>query len=89
MDERQDQDGQRPIGDRLTGIFVLEAIALGIAIAAPITPSKTGSTWSPAELLTPDPSYLYKVLASFVTVNIIIAVLAIAVWLTVKVGNTE
>jgi hypothetical protein len=89
LDEHQDQDRQGPIGDRLTGIVVLEVIALAIALAAPITPSKTGSTWSPAELVTPDPNYVQKVLASFVVVNVIIAVLAIVVWLTVKVGSKE
>jgi hypothetical protein len=67
--------------DRLKALAVLEGIALGIALAAPVTPSRTGSTWSPAEMFTPDPNYLQKVLAGFVVVNLMIAVIGVAVWL--------
>ena len=63
--------------DRAVGILAMESIALGIALAMPITPSKTGSTWSPAHLFTPDPTYLEEVAASFVSVNAIFVVLGV------------
>ena len=89
MDEPKLQDESHRSGDRLTGLLVLEGIAVAIALAAPVTPSKTGSTWSPAELFTGDPNYIEKVFASFVTVNVIIAVLGLVVWLTTKITRRE
>lgn len=68
----------------MTGLLVLEGMCLAIALVTPITPSKTGSTWSPAELLTPEPSYLQEVLASFVLVNLLFVILAAVVWVTVR-----
>ena len=76
--------------DRLTGLLVLEFIAVLIALAAPLTPSKTGSTWTPAEVFTPDPGYPREALAVFVTVNLILLVLGVLVWVTVMVrGGTR
>jgi len=75
--------------DRLKAILVLEAIALAIALVAPVTPTKTGSTWSPAELFTADPSYLEKLVASFVTVNLLMIFIGLVVWIATKVGTSE
>jgi hypothetical protein len=78
--------GQRTrIPDRLKAVVVVEGIALLIALVEPITPSKTGSTWSPAEIFTADPSYLAKVLASFISVNVLIAILGGLAWVVSKV----
>jgi hypothetical protein len=81
--------GRPTVRDRLKGLLVLEAIALGIALVAPVTPSRTGSTWSPAELLTAEPTYLLDVLVSFVVVNLMFAVLAMLVWIVTKVSGSE
>ena len=69
---------------RLKAVAVLESIALLIAVFEPLTPSKTGSKWSPAELFTADPSYPGKVLASFISVNLLIALLGVVVWVVSK-----
>lgn len=79
-----DQGGSSGSGDRspgrLSAVLVLEGIAALIALVEPLTPSKTGSKWSPAEIFATDPTYPEKVLASFVAVNILIAVLGVLVW---------
>ncbi len=66
-----------------------EAIALGIALAMPITPSKTGSTWSPANFFSTDPTYLEKVAASFVVVNFLLLVLGLVAWVISRRGASE
>lgn len=70
--------------DRAVGFLVVEAIAAGIAVFTPITPSKTGSTWSPAHLFSPDPTYVEQVVASFVLVNLLLLALGLLVWLISK-----
>ena len=75
--------------DRLKGVLVLESIALAIALVTPVTPSRTGSTWSPAEIFTTDPSYLEKVLASFVTVNLLMVFLGVVVWIVTRLGRSD
>jgi hypothetical protein len=78
--------GQRPrIPDRLKAVAVVEVIALLIALVEPITPSKTGSTWSPAQIFAADPSYLEKVLASFISVNLLVTILGGLAWVVSKV----
>ena len=67
----------------------MESIAIGISLAIPVTPSKTGSTWSPAELFTTDPNYLQKFLASFLVVNVIFVLLGIVTWVVGKVGQPD
>ena len=84
-DKFETEDTHEGIRARLTGLLVLEFIALLIALVSPVTPSRTGSTWSPAELFTTDPSYGQKVLAAFVTVNLMLAVLGGIVWLAGRV----
>jgi hypothetical protein len=82
------EDGPR-FRDRLKGVVVLESIALAIALVTPVTPSRTGSTWSPAEIFTNDPSYLEKVLASFVTVNLLMVFLGVVVWIVTRLGHWD
>ena len=89
MGEPNLRNEPRQSGGRLKGLLVLESIAMAIALASPLTPSKTGSNWSPAELFTADPNYIEKVFASFVTLNGIIAVLGLVVWLTTRIGRSE
>lgn len=72
--------GRRRAPGWIVGVLTLEAIALGIAIVTPVTPSKTGSTWSPAHLFSADPTYLEEVGASFVLVNILLLGLGLLAW---------
>ena len=71
----------------VTGLLAAESIALGIALVAPLTPSKTGSTWSPAHLFTADPTYLEKVAASFVVVNGLLLFLGLVAWVVSRRGS--
>jgi hypothetical protein len=71
------------------GVLTMEAIALGIAVAMPVTPSKTGSTWSPAHLFSPDPTYLEEVGASFVVVNVILLGLGLVAWAVSRRSRSE
>lgn len=65
-------------------VLVIEGTASLIALVTPITPSKTGSTWTPAEWFTSNPSYLAEVLASFVMVNLIVAILGLLAYVSVR-----
>ena len=78
-------DPKRALPDWAVGILAVEAIALSIGLAMPVTPSKTGSTWSPAELLTPDPSYLTEVAVYFAMTNVLIFGIGLAAWVVSKV----
>jgi hypothetical protein len=59
-------------------LVLVEVAALGIAMVMPVTPSKTGSRWIPAELVFADPSYGQEVLVYFVLANIVFGVFAAA-----------
>lgn len=50
-------------------VAVMEAAALMISLVMPATPSRTGTRWSPAEFVWPDPSYLQQVSVWFVITN--------------------
>ena len=89
MGRPEGRDRARRFPDWLVGIFTLEAIAVGIAVFLPLTPSKTGSTWSPAELFKADPAYFEKVLASFVTVNLLIGLLGVVAWVVARLGGPK
>jgi hypothetical protein len=84
-EERERTETERRFRDRLRGLLAVEGIALAIALVAPVTPSKTGSTWSPAELFDSDPGYLDKVLASFVTVNLLVLLIGAVAWVLLRV----
>lgn len=75
--------------DWVTGLLATQAIALGIALVIPVTPSKTGSTWSPANIFSADPTYLEKVGASFVLVNLMLLALGIAAWVVSRWDKSE
>lgn len=77
------------IPDWLLGIGFAEAIALVIALILPVTPSRTGSTWSPAELFVPDPPYFAQVAAGFVMIHVIYLVFGIPIWLSSRRGRAE
>lgn len=77
------QDDRSGPPDWLAAVLLIEAAALLIALVTPVTPSKTGSTWTPAELLFVEPSYLEKVLVSFLFVNILIGVFGGLLWIAV------
>ena len=79
----------QPLPDWLVGLLVTQAVALAIALVMPITPSKTGSTWSPAHIFSEDPSYLEKVAASFVLVNLLLLVLGVVAWLVSRWRKPE
>ena len=66
-----------------------EAVAVLIALVMPITPSKTGSTWTPAHVFSADPTYVEKVTASFVLVNILLAVLGCAAWFFIRRSDVD
>lgn len=86
------QPGEEPEVSSLTrakGVLGIEAFALMVALVTPITPSKTGSTWSPGELFSTDPSYLEDVAASFLMVNGLLLVIGLAVWVTSRSGGSE
>jgi hypothetical protein len=85
-------DQEPPPGprDRLVGLLALETIAVGIALVAPVTPTRTGGEpWTPARWFTPDPTYLEDVAGSFVTVHVIFLVLGLLVWLSTKPSRPE
>ncbi len=75
--------------DRAKGILGVELFAVLVALVTPITPSKTGSTWSPGELFSADPSYLVDVAVSFLMVNGLLLFLGLAVWVTARFGASE
>ncbi len=84
-----DEDSDRALPDWLVGLMTVEAIALLIGLAMPITPSKTGSTWSPAELLTPDPSYLTEVAVYFLMTNVLLFTFGLAVWISGRIRQSR
>ena len=88
-EESPEKKPRSNVSDRVTGVVVIESIALAIALVTPITPSKTGSMWSPADLMWTDPTYLQKVAASFVVVNLLIAVLGLAALAVAKWSGPE
>ena len=72
-----------------TVVLLVELVAFMIALVLPITPSKTGSTWSPANVFWAEPSYPQEVAVSFVVVNILIVVFALAVWIASRLGASD
>ena len=50
-------------------LVLMEVSALLISLVMPVTPSRTGTRWSPAEFVWPDPSYLQQVSIWFVITN--------------------
>lgn len=78
------EDSQGPLPDWAVGLVTVEAIALLIGLAMPLTPSKTGSTWSFAELFWAEPSYLREVAVNVVMTNLLILVIGLGIWVSSK-----
>lgn len=76
--EAEDSGGTLP--DRAVGLLTVQAIAILIGLAMPVTPSKTGSRWSPAQLFTPEPTYLQEVVVYFVMTNSTILAIGLVAW---------
>jgi len=70
------------------GLLLAEGAAIMIALLMPITPSKTGSDWTLAQLFIPDPSYLQEVLAYFVFTNLVLLLIGIFFLLWLKFKGT-
>jgi hypothetical protein len=66
-------------------VLIIEWIALLIGLAMPITPSKTGSSFSLADWFFDDPSYLQEVLVYFLFTNLLIGVLALIAVVIIKI----
>lgn len=71
--------------DLVVAILLLEFIALGIGLAMPITPSKTGGDFSFADFFFDDPTYLQEVLVYFVLTNLILGVLGLVALVVLSV----
>lgn len=82
-------DPENRVPGWLIGLGALQFIAVLIALVMPVTPGKTGSTWSPAELYKADPTYFDKVLAAYVVVNAMFVVLGVMVWIVSKFDRAE
>lgn len=82
--EEGDRGSRSPLPDWLVGLLTVETISLSIALVMPLTPSRTGSTWSFAHLYWSEPTYLQKVFATFVVGNVFFAILGVVVWLLVR-----
>lgn len=76
----KDPEQRRSLPDWAVGLLTIEAISLGIGLLLPITPSKTGSDRSLAELFIADPDYLTEVLVGFIFTNLLIGLLLLAAW---------
>lgn len=83
------EEPEGPLPGWAVGLLAMQAIALGIALVMPVTPSKTGSTWSPADLMWEDPTYLEKVFASYVVVNLLLVLLGLIAWVVSKREESE
>ena len=87
--KQPDEDPRASGLDRAKGVLAIEAFALLVALVTPVTPSKTGSRWTPGELISADPSYLEDVVVSFLMVNGLLLVIGLAVWITARLGRSE
>ena len=69
--------------DWLVVVLLVEATSLVIALLMPITPSRTGSKWSPASMFFEAPTYLEDAMAWFLISNAIIGLLGLMGWFVV------
>ena len=77
--------GPEPTGGKETPwiplALVIEIAAACIALLMPITPAGTGSPWSPAHLLSAEPSYAGEVVAWLLFTNGLILIAGASAWL--------
>lgn len=67
--------------------LVVEVALLAIALLMPLTPTKTGSQWSPATLVWDEPGYLHEVLFWLVATHLLAGLLGAAAWIAVRRGR--
>lgn len=84
MNDSEGSERQQRLSDRTVAIVLAEATALLIALATTLVPGRTGSTWSPADVVFEDPSFVERVAASFLLVNMVLLVLGAATWILVR-----
>lgn len=93
MTDSVDPEGGPPQRSRLPDwavvVIIAEGVAALIALITPLTPSKTGSMWTPAHIFSPDPTYLEMFGASFVAVNVLMLLLGLVAWISVRRGRSE
>ena len=77
-----------PLRDWLAALFLTESAAVMIALVSPLTPSKTGSDRSPAELFWQEPSYAQEAIVAFVGVNALLILIGLIAWIAVKMKST-
>ncbi len=73
-------DSKSALPDWAVALFAVEAIAVLIGLAMPIAPSKTGSTWNPAQLFSAEPSYLSEVAFWIVATNVLVLAIGFVAW---------
>ncbi|MEN8145214.1 MAG: hypothetical protein ABFS14_09715 [Gemmatimonadota bacterium] len=69
---------------RTQAVLAVEAIAGGIALVMPVTPSKTGGDGSMADMFFAAPTYWQEVLVLFVLGNVLLAILILIARITNK-----
>ncbi len=75
--------------DVLVAVLAVQFMALLIGLAMPITPSKTGSDGSLAELFFRNPGYLQEVAVYFVLTNLLIGAMILAAWVWERLRRTR
>lgn len=68
-------------------LAIIEFIAVLIALAMPITPSKTGGDNDLAKYFIEDPSYIEKVFVAFIVTNLLFAVIALIAFVAVQISK--
>lgn len=70
-------------------MLLIQAAAVMVAVVMPVTPNRSGSDWSMAELVFPEPSYLEQVVVYFVVANLMILLLGavLFVWVRLQGGD--
>jgi hypothetical protein len=82
------QEPNSRLPDWAVALLAVEAVCLLIGLAMPITPSRTGSTWSPAELFAEDPSYLAEAAFWFVATHVLILALGLVAWVYARLTRS-
>jgi hypothetical protein len=73
--------------DRWVGIAAIEGIAVAIGLAMPITPSRTGSDGSLAQLFLDDPTYLQEFVVYFLLTHALFILIGLVAWVWSRFGT--
>ena len=84
MNDAEHENAPSRIPDWLAAVLLVKGGAIAISLLIPITPSKKGSTWSPAHVFTADPTYFDRALASFAMTNLIIVAIGLVALVAIK-----